>query len=487
MSELWSKWEGQVIDGRFPLRRYLGGSDHSGVFLTEDPQQSLPNAAVKLVPCIPTLAESQLSHWQAAAALSHPHLIRLFTIGRSQLGSLQCLYVAMEYAEQNLAQLLVSRPLSDVEVRDMLPPLLDALAFLHSRGLVQGQLKPSNILAVGDRLKLAGDTIRPADEATTSISMSSPYDPPEARDGSFSTAGDIWALGVTLFEALTQKVPARPEERSHGVVLPPDFSPMWADVVRECLSRRPADRPGIKNLQVWVHKLHRPSVAEPAPATAPPPPAAGQAQNRLVIRAIVEREEVPQAPPEPRSFQSFLPSILGAIVILAAGWGGVRLLMSHSDRTAIDASKAPVQAEGSPVVDAARTPPPPAPAPVENSPLPQTSAPPEPNKPNRPNKPSHGANAAGAVVHEEIPVVPRSALESIHGHVRVAVRVTVDESGAVISDSLQDPGPSRYFARVATEAAKKWKFASADGTAPRHWLVHFEFSRSGTTGHAVGG
>jgi serine/threonine protein kinase len=478
MSELWLKWEGQVVDERFPLRRYLGGSDHSGVFLTEDLRQSLPNVAVKLVPCIPTLAESQLAHWQAAAALSHPHLISLFTMGRCQLGSLQCLYVAMEYAEQNLAQLLSSRPLSDVEVRDMLPPFLDALAFLHSRGLVQGQLKPSNILGVGDRLKLAGDTIRPAVEATTTLSMSSAYDPPEARDGSCSTAGDIWALGVTLFEALTQKVPARPDERSHGVVLPPDFPPMWADMVRECLSRRPADRPGIKHLQAWIHKIQKPSASEPAlappPPPPPPPPAVEQAPNRLVIRAVVEREEVSQEPPQRRTFKSFLPSILGAVVILGAGWAGVRFLMSHSNPTAVDFSKAPVQAEST-----AGTPPPP---PVETSPPPQqASAPPE----REPNSPSVAGKAAGAVVHEEIPAVPRRALESIHGRVRVAVRVVVDESGAVVSDSLQDPGPSRYFAHVATEAAKKWKFASAADAAPRHWLVHFEFSRSGTTGHAV--
>jgi len=71
MSEVWTRLEGQVVNGAFPLRRYLGSSDHSGVFLTEYAAQNLSHAALKLVPAIPTLAESQLAHWSAAAGVAH--------------------------------------------------------------------------------------------------------------------------------------------------------------------------------------------------------------------------------------------------------------------------------------------------------------------------------------------------------------------------------------------------------------------------------
>ena len=84
-----------------------------------------------------------------------------------------------------------------------------------------------------------------------------------------------------------------------------------------------------------------------------------------------------------------------------------------------------------------------------------------------------------------MPKASRNALATIHGHVRVAVRVTVDASGNVVDDTLADPGPSRYFARVASEAARKWKFGPATDKASRHWMVHFEFSRTGQTAHAV--
>ena len=94
-------------------------------------------------------------------------------MGRCQLGGLQFLFVVMEYAEQNLSQILSRRALTVEEVREMLPPILDGLGFLHSQHQVQGRLKPTNILAIGDQLKLASDTIRPE------------------ADGRFSAARDI--------------------------------------------------------------------------------------------------------------------------------------------------------------------------------------------------------------------------------------------------------------------------------------------------------
>jgi TonB family protein len=89
------------------------------------------------------------------------------------------------------------------------------------------------------------------------------------------------------------------------------------------------------------------------------------------------------------------------------------------------------------------------------------------------------------VLHEEIPAISRGARESIHGQIKVAVRVTIDRTGNVVAENLEVHGSSQYFARLATEAARKWKFAPAENQTPRDWLVQFEFSRSGITGQAV--
>ena len=532
MSEVWSKWAGQIVDG-FPLRRLLGVSDHSGVFLTEAPAYNLSNAAVKLVPAIPTLAESQLAHWTAAAALSHRRLIRLLSTGRCQLGSLHCLYVVMEYAEQNLAHFLAQRALTDTEVREMLPATLDALAFLHSQNFVHGQLKPSNILVVGDQLKLASDTIRPAGELATSISMVSVYDPPEGRDGSFSTAGDIWALGVTLYEALTRTLPAKPDERSHGVTLPADFPPGCAVIIRECLSRRPVDRPTAASLQTWANAAlqgapapaplstarapdtvgHADFTNVAAPPAAPVPPAgppgvgaaqpggivapavvaaaagglqaagASDARGRLTIRAVVEREPPPEEVAPRRSFASFA---VAGVVVLVIVWLGLRFFGAHQGTTQPPQSRA----NTAPTSPAAAVSPPPTPseAPPPSSRQSTAIAPSERHSGVSQHSASVASTPTGSsdgVVHQELPRVSRNSLATIHGRVKVGVRVTVDSSGNVINDTLADPGPSRYFARVASQAARKWKFAPSRDQAPRQWLVRFEFARSGVTAHAV--
>jgi TonB family protein len=477
MSEVWTQLEGRVVNGTFPLHRCLGSSDHSGVFLTEYAPQNLPRAALKLVPAIPTLAESQLSHWHAAAVL-HPHLIRLFEAGRCQFGGLHYLYVVMDYAEQNLGQLLQHRALSEVEVREMLPLTLDALGFLHSKDLVQGQLKPSNILVIDNQLMLASDTIRPAGEATASIGSLSMYNPPEARDGSFSTSGDIWALGVTLCQALTQRPPSRSGERGEIVVLPTDFPVTFIDIVRRCLARNPAQRPSVADLQGWL----KPGTTEPAvstPASADvAKPAAAETPTRLVIRAVLNSE--PPAEVTPGRKSAAVP-VMAVVAILAIIGLGVYWFMSRSNT---DASITETAATAAPTV--AAQPAVPAGLPPPASADSNDHAPPTRASQNHSRFTDTEPGLPSAVLHEEIPTIPLSARQTIHGRVKVTVRVTVDKSGTVISDVLENPGPSKYFARVAGAAASKWKFVpAADAHASRQWLVRFEFSRDGTKAHAV--
>ena len=61
----------------------------------------------------------------------------------------------------------------------------------------------------------------------------------------------------------------------------------------------------------------------------------------------------------------------------------------------------------------------------------------------------------------------------------------VDKEGSVFAALVDEPGPSRYFEKLAIEAAKKWTFPPMDTTGSRLELVRFDFTRQGATGHAV--
>ncbi|MGH8306590.1 MAG: serine/threonine protein kinase, partial [Steroidobacteraceae bacterium] len=368
---------------------------------------------------------------------SHPHLIRLFEAGRCLLGGHQFLFVVMDYAEETLAEILPNRALTPGEVRDMLLPTLDALAFLHRQGLVQGQLKPPNFLVVNDQLKLAGDTVHPAGEFSAGIARSSPYYPPEAKSGRLSAAGDIWGLGMTAIEALTQRLPAWRGERSETVSLPATVPAEFLDTVRRCLNRNPADRPTAADLAARITRV------PPAPAVSAPEPVGREARGRPTPAQLSRR------------LRPWVPAIAVGVIVLISAWTGRHLLASHLNSRQI--------VSGTPQISS-----PEAAAPAAASQNPRTSA-----------------STPASVLHQETPTVPRSARESIRGHIKVTVRVTVDRSGNVVGETLQTAGSSRYFARLASAAARKWKFAPADSRRPRVWLLRFEFTRGGTTARAA--
>src|SRR4051794_23110554 len=63
----WKQWEGQVVNGTFPLRQHLGGSEHSAVFLTERRGREPQRAVIKLIPADPATTAAQLARWESTA------------------------------------------------------------------------------------------------------------------------------------------------------------------------------------------------------------------------------------------------------------------------------------------------------------------------------------------------------------------------------------------------------------------------------------
>ena len=60
----------------------------------------------------------------------------------------------------------------------------------------------------------------------------------------------------------------------------------------------------------------------------------------------------------------------------------------------------------------------------------------------------------------------------------------VGKEGTVLVATADDPGPSRYFERLAIQASEKWTFAPTVSEEQRIMLVRFNFTRAGTTARA---
>jgi TonB family protein len=291
MSEAWKTWEGQAVDG-FPLRQYLGGSDHSAVYLTQLNSSGEQKAAIKFIPADAS-AYAQLAKWRVAGELTHAHLLQLIRVGRCEFANANFLYVVMEYAEENLSEILPQRALEPDEARQMLESVLDALSYLHAQGLAHTRIKPGNILAAGDQLKLSSDTLSEIGSAAVAVLQPGIYAAPESATAPISTAGDVWSLGATLVEALTQSTPVL---RGADVELPAaeTIPPPYLDIARRCVQVDPARRASLKEISSLLNpnstSSHREAVQHAdlhTPAT----------QSPETLVAALEHPELPKAAP----------------------------------------------------------------------------------------------------------------------------------------------------------------------------------------------
>jgi len=262
MTESWKAWAGKRVGEDFPLLRYLGGSEASAVFLTEWGKPGPRPAAIKLISPEPANAETLVAQWRRMAELSHPNLLPILAVGQGQLENVPLIYHVTEYAEEVLAQVIPQRPLSADEAADLLGPILEALTYLHRKSWVHSRLKPSNLLSVADQLKLSSDGLCRMGELREAAWKPGPYDPPGIPGRRVSAAGDVWSLGVTLVESLTQRLPvwnpAQAREPSLPLTLPSPFQ----DIAVHCLQPDPADRWTLAEIAA---RSRQPSSAAPEP------------------------------------------------------------------------------------------------------------------------------------------------------------------------------------------------------------------------------
>jgi len=440
----WTQWEGRVVGGHFHLQRYLGGSARSGVFLTEGADGA--KAAIKLAPLNSGEAEAWNLRRELAGVLNHPGLLRILQFGPCEMDGESLVFAVMEYADEDLSLVIPSRALAPAEAQEVLRSVTETLAYLHAHGFVHGRLTPANILAVEDRIKISSDRL---------LRIGEPFDgnppesgPPEGNHG-LSAPSDVWSLGMAMVEMLTQKLPVWDRASGSDPMVPPGIPEPYREIARRCLCFDPRRRCSLEEVR---------QALDPSAVRIEPQPARSAVPNRRMIWLAA--------------------GVFAGVVITGA-------ILNSSRSPAVPVASAPRP------TPAPLTPPPPkptpfaskpaAPAPVQSADRDTVPAAPVPAAATAPSK-APAASAGGEVVDRVLPNVPPEYLATIHGAVRVAVRVHLDSSGAVKEAELASGRGSRYFDRIALEAARHWKFkpaASEGRAADSTKLMRFDFRREG--------
>jgi len=208
--------------------------------------------------------------------------------------------------------------------------------------------------------------------------------------------------------------------------------------------------------------------SQPTSIAAEKPQSGAPSAGRLVIRVKLPRADLPSAPLRRRPNKVALALILAAVAIVLS-WLGVSIFRS-------DPAPAPTASEAPPPSQSQS--PAPVLAPIEAAPVVKDE--PVPKAATETQQPA----ASPALLKEVIPDVPRSARETIRGTVRVSIRVIVGKDGTVLAATADEPGPSRYFERLAMEASRQWMFAAIESGEQRVMLVRFYFKRGGTSARA---
>jgi serine/threonine-protein kinase len=208
--------------GEFRILRRLGKGGMAEVFLAE--QMSLKrNVAIKVLREERLADETHLKRFKteatAAAALSHPNIVQVYTIGE-QNGTH---YIAQEYVQgMNLREYVTRKGPPEMGVAlHIMKQVAGALQAAHAAGIVHRDIKPENIMLTrrGDvkvadfglaQLTQAGERV---DLTQVGVTMGTPlYMSPEQVNGrKLDSRTDIYSFGVTCYHMLTGAPPFRGE------------------------------------------------------------------------------------------------------------------------------------------------------------------------------------------------------------------------------------------------------------------------------------
>ena len=528
-------WEGRVVEGRFPLLEWLGGSGNCGSFFTV--LQGLQQAVIQLILAGGAEADAYIAQWDFAKSLSHPHLAKVLAAGRCVIDGSDLVYIVTERSYATLSKIIQSRALKADSARETFTPVLNALSYLHKNGVVHGHVNPSNIQFADMKPKLSVSALLIAGSVKKSIPTHGIYDAPELVHGVVTAAADTWSVGMTLCEAMTQAPPSWDPSRNEEPKVTESLPGTFREIVQDCLRVDPLHRCTIETILDRLDasksipisdgpvkvKIERPlraatsipksEIPIPVEPDAPSSPAKKigteePSEPALFSKSLTHFEETPLSRFRVVPFAVVLLAVIALISVL--------LVRGHMSKTpaAGPSQNAPAVSPRVPEKQSAaaapsganqtepETSPPGSKTQPESAPQTETpSAPvakqpvPSPVEQHAPPPPSAAAdhalekeNREGLVAKRVFPTVSPGARAGMRRHVEVLIRVSVNRDGTVSDAVYVSPGPGNYFARLAQRAALSWKFKppTRNGEAdPSVWILRFNFGREKTEATAT--
>ncbi|HTM21089.1 MAG TPA: protein kinase, partial [Kofleriaceae bacterium] len=259
-----------VLAGRWRLDRELGSGGAGRVFRARDEVTGKP-VAVKVFQVAHQRDRDLYGRFvreaRVTGGLRHPNLVEVYEFN-ADLG-----IIVMELMEGgSLAQRLAGGRLAEPAVRRLLLDLLAGLEAAHQRGVIHRDIKPANIFFDARGAAKLGDfgvahLLDLGQTQTGGLIGTLAYMAPEQITGAAIGVGaDLYGLGVTLFEALTGRLPFLGPDfvaQHLGVPAPlpgqilAELTP-WDEIVGRLLRKDPGER------QDSVDELRRALAALPA-------------------------------------------------------------------------------------------------------------------------------------------------------------------------------------------------------------------------------